>query len=117
MNFYVIVMEKITPLVDYLKVIKNTDINYVWNLTDILQNNWGIITQGQYFKYVCDIYGKKNIVGIKRFLLEEIWDLYENINEFYNDLHIDNIGIKNGKLLCFDLRMPIVGKFDEPKNI
>lgn len=105
------------PIVNYLDKIKSLDENYIWHLTRILQNNWGIITQGQYLEEVYECYGKKTIIGIKKFLLDEIWNIYESIYEYYIDLHPDNIGIKDGKLVCFDLSSVIGGKFDDPKNI
>lgn len=116
-SLYVIIMDRVTPILDYLDKIKNLDKNYIWDLTSFLHNNWGTISQGQYLEDVYEYYNKKTIVGIKRFLLDEIWDIYESIHEHYIDLHPDNIGIKDGRLICFDLTSVRGGKFDDPKNI
>jgi hypothetical protein len=122
-NFYVILMDRVVPIKDYLKSINHFDINwmFIWDLTETLCKNWNNIDKDRYIEEVYKLYKsenrKWNIVGIKKFLLDGVWDIYESIRAHYIDLHPDNLGIKDGNLVCFDLTSASGGKFDEPKNI
>jgi len=103
---YVILMDKVIPLIDYLeksnlkKYSVSSYIDLCEEICDIIFDNWKDLT---YQKLIDEL--SYNIhSGLPKKLTVEIFNMYENIKS-YNilDIHIYNIGVKDGKILLYDI--------------
>ena len=110
---YVIVMDYLIPIMDYIN--KKTNINYnsfLNLLLDIIYEKWSDISKSEFNNLIEEHYSIDKIPKFSKELIDKIWKLYEDLHylEKCPDLHIGNLGInKNEDIQLFD--------FNDLKNI
>lgn len=113
---YIIIMDYVETITNYLNKYKYKK-EYIELISDcidiILSNN---------IRSKEDINNELNDYGwikYNNFFIDKIWNLFKNIKNIKDlDIHIDNIGIKNGEFILFDYREYCqLNKFDSPEII
>ena len=103
---YIIVMDYLTPIMDYIKQKTDKDYYDFLNLLlDIIYEKWMNISKSDFIDSIEDYYSIDKLPKFSKELIDKIWKIYSDLKylEKCPDLHIGNLGInKNNDILLFD---------------
>lgn len=121
---YVIVMDYATPLVSYIKRVKDTDLeDFLEFCSDIFFDKWDELeSEEQFIEMIQKEYDFDSLPKLGVHLVYKFWTLYTNLTHEFDscpDIHIHNLGLKeDGEIVMFDYSsLESVRKFDQPRII
>lgn len=114
---YIIIMDWVESISEYLKKYKDSNLykDFISDCCEAIYNNWKEIKSKDFLREIINNWGWIS----EDFWIDRFWNLVNNLRETnYQDLHLDNLGIKKGELVLFDYcDTDKVRKFDEPSII